>query len=376
MKKNISILHSNYIIDGVMQELTPAQILLDCSGIEAPAPQDADLDFIADETLDPTISNYIFESSRIQPYLLAVRAAKKQVPLSFASAHTRLRIAMALLDTLWRKGRFRIGDIALKASWEWNISEVGGAAAFYASVQAAGEYLDSFDIKLKSYSVKETRRESSVSFVPVLSSENGAETEFLDTPYKTPRPRMSAEAACPCEMDPNPHSWLVYIPFDTADYRLGGSLLAQTLGLGGGVAPDVRDTDYFIDCYEVVRELVEDGVLLSAVTVGDGGLLPAVKKLGAGKVGATIDISDIMRANNETQSVRLLFGEVPGVVVQIKDIDFDYLDAELLLQDVAFFPLGHPVPDTNAVKVKASAKSGIQNILESLIRNQGGEGED
>ena len=253
---------------------------------------------------------------------------------------------------------------------------MGGAAAFYASVQAAGEYLDSFDIKLKSYSVKETRRESSVSFVPVLSSENGAETEFLDTPYKTPRPRMSAEAACPCEMDPNPHSWLVYIPFDTADYRLGGSLLAQTLGLGGGVAPDVRDTDYFIDCYEVVRELVEDGVLLSAVTVGDGGLLPAVKKLGAGKVGATIDISDIMRANNETQIVRLLFGEVPGVVVQIKDIDFDYLDAELLLQDVAFFPLGHPVPDTNAVKVKASAKSGIQNILESLIRNQGGEGED
>ena len=64
---------------------------------------------------------------------------------------------------------------------------------------------------------------------------------------------------------------------------------------------------------------------------------------------------------------------MPGVVIQIQDADFDYLDAELLLQDVAFFPLGHPVPGTAEIRVKASAKSGIQTILESLMQNAEGE---
>ena len=67
---------------------------------------------------------------------------------------------------------------------------------------------------------------------------------------------------------------------------------------------------------------------------------------------------------------------MPGVVIQIRDIDFDYIDAELLLQDVAFYPLGHPAANGGAVRVRSSAKTGIQNILESLVQRQGGEGED
>ena len=87
-----------------------------------------------------------------------------------------------------------------------------------------------------------------------------------------------------------------------------------------------------------------------------------------------VDLSGVMRSYQEQDPVRILFSEVPGAVVQIHDADFDYLDAELLLQDVAFFPLGHPVPGTTAIHVDASAKSGIQTILESLM--QKAEGED
>ena len=73
--------------------------------------------------------------------------------------------------------------------------------------------------------------------------------------------------------------------------------------------------------------------------------------------------------------MRLLFAEVPGAVIQIRDIDFDYIDAELLLQDVAFYPLGHPVSG-GGVRIRSSVKTGIQNILDALIQKQGGEGED
>ena len=45
----------------------------------------------------------------------------------------------------------------------------------------------------------------------------------------------------------------------------------------------------------------------------------------------------------------------------------------LTIATVAFFPLGHPVPGSPEVRVKASAKTGIQTILESLMRNAEGE---
>jgi phosphoribosylformylglycinamidine (FGAM) synthase-like enzyme len=184
---------------------------------------------------------------------------------------------------------------------------------------------------------------------------------------------LGARRSCPATLAPDPQSWVVYVPFDTSEFRLGGSLLSQTLGVGGGPCPQITDADYFLDCHEVVRELVEDGILLSGATVGEGGLLRTVRQMAADGVGLGVDVSDVMRAYQEQDVLRILFGEVPGAVIQIHDADFDYLDAELLLQDVAFFPLGHPVPGSEEVRVKASAKSGIQTILESLMQNAEGE---
>ena len=68
----------------------------------------------------------------------------------------------------------------------------------------------------------------------------------------------------------------------------------------------------------------------------------------------------------------MLFGEVPGVVIQIADIDYDYVDAELLLQDIAYFPLGHPVPGTPGISVLSGGNS-ITGILESLMNSLEGE---
>jgi hypothetical protein len=89
-------------------------------------------------------------------------------------------------------------------------------------------------------------------------------------------------------------------------------------------------------------------------------------------VGVHADVSGIMRACSEKDPVRILFGEVPGAVIQIRDADFDYIDAEFLLQDVAFFPLGHPASDSG-IHIEYSAVSGIQTILESLMQNAEGE---
>ena len=91
----------------------------------------------------------------------------------------------------------------------------------------------------------------------------------------------------------------------------------------------------------------------------------------SGGTGAAVDVSGVMRAYGEKSAVRVLFSEIPGVLIQIRDSDFDYVDAELLLQDVAYYPLGHPDLSGAGLRFDFAEKSAIQTILESLLLNAG-----
>jgi len=373
MQKSLSALSSKYIIDGVQQELTPVQILETVRGPFAPVP-DAPAGVpgrIVDESADPGLSSVSTDPSKVEKYLAKVLATERKASIPFAAESTRIQIEKALIDCIWRIGSFRLGDLCLDAAWTWNSRTIGNMAGLYSSVQATGDFLDALGICLRYYS--ENPGPCSVSFSADLGPGLDEDT-LVERPFGSEKPRIGA-ASLPGTLIPDPNSWIVYIPFDTSAYRLGGSLLAQALRIKPAVAPAVNDPDYFLDCYEVVRELVEDGIVLSGATIADGGLLAALKGMTSFRTGADIDLTDLRRATGEDDPVRLLFSAVPGALVQIRDIDFDYIDAELLLQDVAFYPLGHP-SDGGNVKLHSSARSGIQNILESLIRKQGGEGED
>ena len=69
--------------------------------------------------------------------------------------------------------------------------------------------------------------------------------------------------------------------------------------------------------------------------------------------------------------MRVLFSEVPGVMIQIADIDYDYIDAELILQDVVYFPIGHPSASHGGVRLTEAVE--IPQILESLLNTLEGE---
>lgn len=347
----VSALHAHYVIDGVPQELTPAEILDSLMEPDArPRSVECACGQIVDETFDSGFGLLNINPSKVEEYLALISDSRSELPLAFSAEYTRLHIAAALIDTMWRPGSFKLEDLSLTAKWMWNDAFVCNMSAFYQSVSAAAEYLDSLNLKIRRYSFEEGP--ISVRFATALSG---------------------APLLCSPRIQPDPQSWLIYVPFDTSDYRLGGSLLAQRVGLGGGVAPKVMDPDYFIDCFEVVREFVEDGVAIAGVTVSEGGLINALSQMVGEGTGASIDVSDVSKACDEKNVARILFAEVPGVILQVRDMDFDYIDAEFLLQDVAFYPLGHPTPGTDGIRVKSSAKSGIQTILESLIQNAEGE---
>ena len=374
MEINSSALHSPYIIDGVRQSVTPAQILAGVSIYPVDAQIGVEIPPIVDETPDVDPGPVALDPRKVDKYLAAVHKTERQIPMAFAGTYTRNRIACTLIDCIWKMGHFRIGDLSLDAQWRWNNLRLGNAAGFYRSVEAMGEALDALDIRLRDFDffVSEGPCELKLSADVRPCS---PDEDLVEQPYTTVNPHIGV-AGIAGNFLPDEQSWIIYIPFDSSPYRLGGSLLAQALDINPPLEPQSLDSDYFIDCFEVVRELVEDGIVLAGATVGEGGLLPALKSMASPRAGALLDISDLKRAWADTDITSLLFAEIPGVVIQIRDIDFDYIDAELLLQDVAFYPLGHPVLNGGAVRVKSSAKTGIQNILASLVQRQGGEGED
>ena len=88
-----------------------------------------------------------------------------------------------------------------------------------------------------------------------------------------------------------------------------------------------------------------------------------------------MDISGIMTSYGENNAVNVLFGEIPGVLIQISDNDFDYIDSQLILQDVAYYPIGHPTASFKGLKFIEKGRKGVADILASLI-GQATEGED
>lgn len=366
------LLHSNYIIDGVQMALSPERMLRECV-VEPPIEPDGDPETLVDETLDLRPDNFQFKESSIATYAKSI-PEKRAFPLPFATSYTAGKVAQALLDAIWMAGHFRLGDLTLKAEWKWTCKQLGDAAAFYHSVESTCNYLDALGVKIDKYSL--CSGQPSVNFKALTVAEEDAPEEeevtlLRELPFRTANPRISRRRKASATFLPEKSDWLLFIPFDPCDFRLGGSALTQAVGVQAGTAPDISDADYFIDCYEVVRELVEDGVVKAGATVGDGGLMTCLRKLSAGGTGADVSIRNVCKAYGEDSQVRVLFSEVPGVVLQIADIDYDYVDAELILQDVVYFPLGHPVPGRSSVRLTEAVE--IPQILESLLNTLEGE---
>ena len=388
MKENESALYSHYIIDGIRQDMTPADLLDECMEYEEDEMQHSEpfgkFEDIIDESSDLPVTSFTYDTGKNLEYAeLTASESGKERPFTmlYPEHFTRLHIAEALTSRLWSKGHFRLGNLRLWAQWDWNTRPVGNMAAFYASVSAASDYIYSLGVRMSDYLFIEGDGQSNARFfawLPETELEEEDEIQesilFKSSPYESRHPWIADERKCPSVMTDDPDSWLVYIPFDTCAFKLGGSLLAQVNGHNGGPAPQILDADYFIDCYEVVRELVEDGIVSAGVSIGNGGLATAAFRFCEGK-GAKLDISGIMSSYQENDPTRMLFGEIPGVLIQIRDNDYDYFDSQMLLQDIAYYPLGHPSESGNVIRFSEKGRNGVADILASLLGHTS-EGED
>ena len=388
MKEKESALYSQYIIDGIRCDATPAELLEEC--LEFPEGMDedtAEFDDIIDESTDPPLSEFAFEASKTSDYIRQI--SEKITPdrpfsLLYPEHFTRMQIAQALLNRLWSEGHFRLYNLRLWAQWEWNTRPLGNMASFYKSTQASADYIFGLGVKLTDYLFIESDEGCSAKFFAWLPEDdidpeddnckNDSDHALFKSPFESRHPWIGDKRKCPSTIQSDSQSWIIYIPFDTCPFRLGGSLLAQTNGLNGGQEPHVNDPDYFIDCYEVIRELTEDGIIKAGYSVTDGGLAAAAERM-CGEYGLELDVSGIMSSYDEKEPTNILFGEIPGVLIQISDNDFDYVDSQLILQDVAYYPIGRPSTEFKGLKLIEKTRKGVADILACLL-GQATEGED
>lgn len=392
MKENESALYSRYVIDGIMSEATPAELLNEC--MEYPFEDEiltGNFKDIVDESIEPPLSASSYDISQTQELIDATTAGagtERSFRMLYPDHFTRLQIAQALISRIWSKGHFRLGNLRLWAQWDWNTRPVGNMAAFYCSISEASDYIYGLGVSLTDYIFIESDEVSSARFYawlpedePMENDEFGVERHEEDhhpalfkSPYESSHPWISEERQCPRNLICDKDSQLIYIPFDTCPFKLGGSLLDEVHGRAGGAAPNIKDPDYFIDCYEVVRELIEDGVVMAGMSVGDGGLATAANIM-AQDCGLDLEVGGLMASYQEQDRIKVLFGEIPGVLLQVSDYEYDYLDSQLTLQDVAYYPVGRPSDQHADVVITQSSKGGVADILASLLA-QATEGED
>jgi phosphoribosylformylglycinamidine synthase len=112
-------------------------------------------------------------------------------------------------------------------------------------------------------------------------------------------------------------STLYYIPF-TSDrsYPLGGSAFAQTIKKVGAETADVKDPEYFKSCFNTLQDVMfrsGNTPVLAGHDVSAGGLATTLLEMCFANVDGGLDV-DL----TAFESARILFSEVPAVVVQVK----------------------------------------------------------
>ena len=376
MTKKTSALHSEYIIDGIKMPLTPFSLIKECYSSENKSTlNETDYTPIVDETIEYILQQGDYSSIDIKSVLKKSIAKIKEcnsteISINHSHSATKRILAMHIIDSIWKEGIFNLDSLSLNINWLWNPYKIGNRAAFYFSVEACSQYLFDLGVTISNFSYEETEGNCNISITTSINNVekysniyDEEEIEWDNNIY------LKDKLHCPNRAINIKDSLFIYIPFDTCTPKLGDSILEEISNNSSEKAPNITDTAYFIDSFEVVRELVEDEIILAGRTVGKGGLICALRLFTEG-LGVDLDSSELLSSRTNCDITRELFSEIPGVIFQIKDSDIDYLDSQLILQEIAYFQIGSINENHTEIAIIEKRKSIITNILESLLNEQ------
>lgn len=253
------------------------------------------------------------------------------VALIDPEAGSVMAVAESLTNMVWAPLTHGLKGVSLSANWMWPSKNKGEDARLYKAVEALSDFVVDLGINVPtgkdSLSMTQKYKDGEQVFSPgtVIISSVGEVSDIR----KVVEPVLVK--------DVNTHLIHIDLSFDTL--KLGGSSFAQVLNQLGDEAPSVRDADYFMDGFSAIQKLVKDGLILAGHDISAGGLVTTLLEMcfANKEFGIKADIS----AFEETDQVKILLSENPGVVIQVADLKAatDVLDS----YDLGYSVMGTPV---------------------------------
>ena len=255
-----------------------------------------------------------------------------------------LSIAEALTNIIWAPVQDEIKGISLSANWMWPAKNEGENARLYKAVEAISNFAIELGINIPtgkdSLSMTQKYKDDTV-YSPgtVIISAAGEVSDIR----KTISPVLKHDS----------HSLLLYIDFSKDKYKLGGSSFSQLLGKPGKETPTVKNSKYFVTAFNTIQKLIDNGHIIAGHDISAGGIITTLLEMAFAdeKIGLDIDLTAI----KEPDTIKLLFSENPGIIIQITD---KHEVISLLNQNsIEYFSIGYPIRDR-----KILLKNGKDNI--------------
>jgi phosphoribosylformylglycinamidine synthase len=224
---------------------------------------------------------------------------------------TILSIAEALTNIVWAPIQDGIRGVSLSANWMWPCRKPGEDARLFSAVKAASDFSIALGINIPtgkdSLSMTQKYKDGTEVFSPgtVIISATAEITDFNKTVEPVIRPDENAG--------------IIYIDLSGDSFKLGGSSFYQSLNALGNETPSVKDPRNFINAFQALQHLVDEGSILAGHDVSAGGLAVTLLEMcfPCEKAGMKVDL-DVFE---ESDTIKILFSENPAVVIQVKNVN-------------------------------------------------------
>ncbi len=273
----------------------------------------------------------------------------ERTPLASLNAAASGRMAVAEAITNLLAAPIELPRVKMSANWMAACGEPGEDAALYETVKAVGmELCPALNISIPvgkdSLSMRTQWTETlgasgaEVKTHKVTSPVSLIITAFASLPdvRGTLTPQLNAAIE---------DSSLLLIDLGHGQNRMGGSILGQVLNQFGDLVPDLDAPQDLVNLVKAINLLRAQGLLLAYHDRSDGGLLAAVAEMAfAGHVGVALNVDMLVNegdgisdsradhgdaknwagqvsARRDEQTLKALFNEELGVVVQVRSSD-------------------------------------------------------
>ena len=245
-------------------------------------------------------------------------------------------IAEALTNIIWAPLKDNLQSVSLSANWMWPCKNEGEDARLYKAVKAVSEF--SIDLGINVPTGKDS-----------LSMKQKYPNEDVISPGTVV---ISAAANCndiTKVVEPvfqQNKGDIYYINLSQDSFKLGGSSFSQVVNKIGNEVPSIKNAAFFKKAFNTIQELIKQEKIVAGHDVASGGLITTLLELcfANTNTGANLDLS----ALNENDSLRLLFAENSGIVIQASDSS---IEDTLKANAIEFFKIGS-VTESDRINIK------------------------